>query len=195
MATIDITASMQRSTYGENDQWVSKPTYLADKPGEQAARIELVMYSKYIRRECNFTVLYQGPGGSMRVEQGGPEVPGPIGDLIPQATVISAHRGPRVNTVHVQEGDVLVINGQRMVILDDKPRTDYPRLVTEVEAGILAALAVIREKLSAALAEQPGTEAQNASRNDRQALLTGLRHDVARLLPELRERYASPATR
>jgi hypothetical protein len=196
MATIDITASMETSRYGETDQWVSRTSYLADSPERAATTVELRCHAKYTRRTERFTVLYQGPGGAMRLEQGGPQVTGPVGCLIAQATVISAHpANTHVKVIDVKPGDVLVINGQRMAIVDDRPRTNYPRLVSEVEAGLLAAYGVIRAQLADSFKRQPGTVEDNARSNERQAVLTNLGKAVMDLAPILREHYASPVTR
>lgn len=190
MATIDITRNMIPSRYGDSDQWITRDSLAGNDP----EWIELRMYSKYTRRTERFSVLYQGPGGTMRVEQGGPQVTGPLGCLIAQASVIANSPVARARYIDVQAGDVLVINGQRMAIVDDKPN-GYPRLVSEVEAGLLGAYGVIRAQLAASFQGQPGTEEDNARRNERQAVLTGLGKAVMDLAPILREHYAAPVTR
>jgi hypothetical protein len=82
-----------------------------------------------------------------------------------------------------------------MAIVDDRPRTNYPRLVSEVEAGLLAAYGVIRAQLADSFKRQPGTVEDNARSNERQAVLTNLGKAVMDLAPILREHYASPVTR
>lgn len=193
MATIDITAHMIPSRYGESDQWITADEYNRDlRPGGEW--IQLRMKCRYTRRVERFSVLYQGPGGKMRLEHGGPQVSGPIGSFIAQASVIANTPVAKARYLDVEAGDVLIINGQRMVILDDQPY-GYPRIVGEAEAGLAAAVALVRAQLTASFQRQPGTVEDNARSNERQAVLTSLIRQLNALAEELRQRYATPAVR
>ena len=77
--------------------------------------------------------------------------------------------------IDVKAGDVLIINGQRMVIVDDQPY-DYPKLVTEVEAGLRAVVSLLRARRQ---------DTQGAD-----ALLSDLIAAVRALAPELRAAFA-----
>lgn len=194
MATIDITAHLVPSRYDdEPDRWrTEQPLY-----GQKADALLLRMHCRYTRRRETFTILYQGPGGTMRLEHGNDEQPGPSGSLICQATVIAATPIARSVILDVFEHDVLVLNGQRMVILDDRPM-DYPRLVTEAEAGLAAARTAIRERSLELLAkrrEQAMTEAQRETLAAQVDLLASLSNDLLALAGNVREQYAAPAKR
>lgn len=194
MATIDITAHLVPSRYDdEPDRWrTEQPMF-----GQKADALLLRMRCRYTRRRETFTVLYQGPGGTMRLEHGADEQPGPSGSLICQATVIAATVIARAVILDVAEHDVLILNGQRMVILDDRPQ-GYPRLVTEAEAGLALARTVIRERSMELLAnrrEQAMTEAQRETLAAQVDLLASLSNDLLALASSVRERYAAPAKR
>lgn len=190
MATIDITAHLVPSRYDdEPDRWrTEQPLY-----GQKADALLLRMHCRYTRRRETFTILYQGPGGTMRKD----EQPGPSGSLICQATVIAATPIARSVILDVSEHDVLVLNGQRMVILDDRPQ-HYPRLVTEAEAGLAAARTAIRERFLELLAkrrEQAMTDAQRETLTAQMDLLASLSNDLLALASSVRQQYAAPAKR
>lgn len=146
MATHDISAHLIPSQYGDADQWITANDFhRPQRPGGEW--IELRMHCRYTRRTERFSVLYQGPDGKMRLEHGGPEVSGPVGSFIPQCSVIASSPVARARYIDVEAGDVLVINGQRMVIMDDQPH-DYPRLLTEVEVGLEVAKGYIRAHMT-----------------------------------------------
>jgi len=190
MATIDITPHVQPLNYGDADQWAS----ISAIGPNAAATIELSCYSKYTRRDERFTVLYQGPAGSMRMEHGGPQLPGPVGCLIPQASVLAATHITQPRIIRVIEGDVLVINGQRMVIVDDNPQ-GYPQLVTEVEAGIRAAVQLILRDAAEDANFPTGDEAARIQWTARMEMRSKLAHEIRSLAPSLRQKYAAPAKR
>lgn len=202
MATIDITANMLPSRYDdETDRWDSADQFNSAKltAGDW---IELRMHCRYTRRTERFSVLYQGPGGSMRIEHGADEVPGPLGCLIPQASMIASSPVAKARYIDVQAGDVLVINNQRMVILDDRPH-DYPRLVSEVEAGLASAQAHIRRRMlegdrpevdATELADQE-TELELIKWNARRQVMGQLFREIGELAPALRQAWAAPAKR
>lgn len=124
------TANLVPSSYGESDQWVSVDRF--DGSGEW---IEYSAYSRYVRRNVRFSLLYQGPEGVCRREHGGAEVPGPYAAMIPQATVIALHpQAKPAQVVELSEGDMIMFNGQPMMLIDDRAM-DYPQLVTPEEFG------------------------------------------------------------
>lgn len=135
------TANLTRSRYqGENDQWTSVDAFT---PGN-GEWIEYRVYSRYTRRVERFSLLYVGPEGECRRVMHGPVVPGPYAAMIPQATVISAHPQARpAQTVELEEGDMIVLNGVPMMIIDDRAM-DYPQLVTPAEFGDRMILALAR---------------------------------------------------
>lgn len=135
------------SRYGETDIWTSIDQLERVDVGEPRPWIELRMRCRYTRRAERFSILYTGPHGATRVEHGAAPVPGPHGALIPQATVIAAGPVERAEIIDVEEGDVLVLNGQRMVIIDDR-LTGYPRLATEPEWGLAIAQREVRNHIS-----------------------------------------------
>lgn len=141
MTTYDITSSLTLSPYGERDRWTSAHGYV-----EGAEWIELAMDCRYTGR-THFSVLYQGPLGTIRLRGMSAEEDGPIGKLVALPVVIASHHpaAPR-RTLEVKSGDVLVIDGQRLVILDDDPH-GYPTLVTEAEFGIRVAAIYVRNRL------------------------------------------------
>jgi hypothetical protein len=131
--------------YGE-DNWTSD----ASATGEP--RLVYRMHSKYGRGNVRFTIFYVGPDGEARRTHGGPVLAGPYCALVPMSSVISAHAGPREEAVEVKEGDVLILNGTPMILIDDQPY-EYPHAVTPAEYGArLAAREVAnlrKEKLTA----------------------------------------------
>lgn len=205
MATVDITAHMIPSRYGETDQWVTAEQLRSSKR-VASDWIELRMHCRYTRRTERFSVLYQGPGGKMRLDHGRPEVPGPVGSLIAQCSVIASTPVARARYIDVVAGDVLVINGQRMVIVDDNPH-GYPRLVSEVEVGILAAASYVRNRLINEIqpyADIDGktdveidreVELERVKWQTRMAVLAEVFTDITALGPVLREQHATPAKR
>lgn len=125
------TANLVPSSYGESDQWVS-----VDQFNRNGEWIEYSVYSRYVRRNIRFSLLYQGPDGVCRREHGGPEVPGPYAAMIPQASVISLHpQAKPAQVVELAEGDMIMFNGQPMMLIDDRA-LDYPQLVTPEEFGV-----------------------------------------------------------
>lgn len=195
MATIDITPNMLPSEYGEADQWKSAGQFNSHKlvAGDW---IELRCHSRYTRRQERFSVLYQGPAGTMRLEHGQAPEPGPVGCLIPQCSVIANTPVARARIIDVKVGDVLVINGQRMVIIDDNPM-DYPRLVCEAEAGLAYAIGLLRARANRMVVERRDeTDAAAGAALDAQiGLLRDMVMDVRKVAPEVRQAYAAPATR
>lgn len=199
MATIDITAHLVPSRYDdEPDRWrTEQPMY-----GQKAEALLLRMRCRYTRRAETFTILYQGPGGTMRLEHGADEQPGPSGSLICQATVIAATVIARAVILDVAEHDVLILNGQRMVILDDRPQ-GYPRLVTEAEAGLARATEAVRAMIREGFDGYPGapedgdTESQvNFARwQTRREVLDQVWAELRDLAGPIREQYAAPAKR
>lgn len=120
--------TMRRAPEYGKDFWVSQ-------------NVELVMGCRYLRgRGCRFSVMWLGAAGRARREYQGPIVAGPFGDLIPQATVMSAWPQELLPGIAVRTGDevdlVLVAEGQsegdapttRVRVTDDDPR-GYPDLV------------------------------------------------------------------
>jgi hypothetical protein len=148
MKIVDMQDAMIPSTYGDTGSWAS-----ADGFGGKTW-IELTMRAKYTRQVERFGIYYTDPSGSSRIEHGGPQVAGPHGSLIAQASVIASSPVARPDVViHVAEGDRLILNGQRMVIVDDKPY-DYPRLVTEAEYGAIVALRAVGSRPSVEMMDQ-----------------------------------------
>lgn len=210
MTTIDISEHMVPSDYGNADQWVSAdqwhlPTVedqgeLQDEANElyAGAWIELDMTCKYTGR-TRFSVFYQGPGGKCRTVFQGPQHAGPIGSLIALPSVIAAQqstRRPRV--LEVKAGDVLVIHGQRMVIVDED-KTRYPALVSEVELGIRAAAQFVRARLAAEIG--PNDPPSDVSEEDKviwrakMATLAEAYSAIMDLAPVLRETFSVERTK
>jgi hypothetical protein len=180
MATYDITRNMIPSRYGDADQWISAN----DFDGAGFEWIELRMKCRYTRRVERFSVLYQGPGGTMRLEQGGPQVAGPVGGFIAQASVIASSPVARARYIDVEAGDVLVINGQRLVILDDRPH-GYPRIVSEVEVGLEMARSYLKALMSnACLSKTEGDQIRFNTLRDAY-------FNLGSLAEELRQKYAT----
>lgn len=135
------TANLVPSRYNEKDSWTSKDAMDRSAPGDW---IEYRVYSRYTRRTERFSLLYVGPEGECRREFQGPVLPGPYAAMIPQATVISASPQARPDqTVELEEGDMVVLNGQPMMLIDDRA-LDYPQLVTPAEFGDRMILALAR---------------------------------------------------
>jgi hypothetical protein len=202
MTTFDLTENMIPSKYGAADQWITADQFSLATPAISsptdpdwaATWIELQMHCRYTRRVERFSVLYQGPGGTMRMEHAGPEVAGPIGCLVAQASVIASTPVARARYIEVKAGDVLVISGQRMAIVDDRAH-HYPRLVTEAEAGALHARALIRARWYE-LTQPSNTEHEDTidGRLQRAAQVKILHEAIESLddlLPILREQYAA----
>lgn len=123
-------------SYGE-DHWDSQTS-------DEQARVVYRMHSRYGRGVLRFGVFYVGPNGEARRTHGGPILSGPYCALIPLATVISAWAGPREESVEVKEGDVLLLNGVPMILIDDQ-RYDYPHAVTPAEYGARLAAREVRK--------------------------------------------------
>lgn len=198
MQTIDLSGNLVASKYSDTpDQWVSLHQYnRAQFEGQPYTEyygqwVELRMYAKYTRRVERFSIFYQGPGGACRTEQHGPMIQGPHGSLSAQATVIANSPVAQARYLDVEEGDVLVLNGQRMVIVDDRPRTDYPRLVTELEAGMIRAADTLRLKMVDLMAEEnrAATEQDAAKYRDQWMFVSTMIREVTSLAAELRAAY------
>lgn len=107
-----VTANLVASRDADEvDHWDSKAAYTG---GEG----DWVEYSVRVRgSRVRHTVMYVGPDGTCRREQGGPIVPGPYGALIPQASVIAAYALPKAQEiVELDDGDVIVCNGTPLVV-------------------------------------------------------------------------------
>jgi hypothetical protein len=123
--------------YGE-DHWTS------DVARDDQARTVYRMHSRYGRGTMRFSILYVGPQGEARRTQGGPVLSGPYCALVPMSSVISAWKGPREEAVEVKEGDVLLLNGVPMILIDDQ-RYEYPHAVTPAEYGARLAAREVRK--------------------------------------------------
>ena len=134
-----VTTARLAPHYDDTDQWVS-----VDQFNGTGEWIEYRAYSRYTRRHERFSLLYVGPEGECRREYQGPVLPGPYAAMIPQATMISAHPQARpVQTVELEEGDMIVFNGLPMMLIDDRAM-DYPQLVTPAEFGDRMVLVLAR---------------------------------------------------
>lgn len=134
-----VTTARLTPHYDDTDQWVS-----VDQFNGTGEWIEYRAYSRYTRRRERFSLLYVGPEGECRREYQGPVLPGPYAAMIPQATMISAHPQARpVQTVELEEGDMIVFNGLPMMLIDDRAM-DYPQLVTPAEFGDRMVLVLAR---------------------------------------------------
>lgn len=159
------------------DHWTSgQPMH-----GDQEPRTIYRMHSRYGRGHMRFTVLYVGPDGEARRSHQGPILPGPYCALVPMSSVISAWAGPRENTVEVKEGDVFILNGHPMILIDDAA-LDYPHAVTPAEYGArLAAREVAKlrkEKLTAS-----DDRAWDAALQEAQTRITALYRNGHTVLP------------
>ena len=123
--------------YGE-DNWTS------DASGTGEPRVVYRMHSKYGRGTMRFTIFYVGPYGEARRVHGGPVLSGPYCALVPMSSVISAHPGVREEAVEVKEGDVLLLNGAPMILIDDQAY-EYPHAVTPAEYGARLAAREIKK--------------------------------------------------
>lgn len=123
--------------YGE-DNWGS------DNSGVGEPRLVYRMHSKYGRGVMRFTIFYIGPNGEARRTHGGPILAGPYCALVPMSSVISAYSGPPEKSVEVKEGDVLLLNGVPMILIDDDP-WGYPHAVTPAEYGARLAAREVRK--------------------------------------------------
>ncbi len=197
MKTIDLSGNLVATDYGSEDQWVTASNFeLSRLRRDNQARdteyagqwVELIMYCRYTRNTERFSVFYQGPAGACRVEHGGPQVPGPHGSLSAQATIIAATPVARAVCIEVEAGDVLVLNGQRMVITDDSPR-DYPKLITEREAGIAAARKHIRAMHVAATEQVSGDHDDRIRRAAQADILLQVCRELDTLAASQREHY------
>jgi hypothetical protein len=137
--------------YGE-DHWTSgQPMH-----GDREPRTIYRMHSRYGRGHMRFTVLYVGPDGEARRKYQGPIMPGPYCALVPMSSVISAWAGPRENVVEVKEGDVLLLNGLPMILIDDQGM-EYPHAVTPAEYGARLAYRAV-QKVQAEAAQLAGED-------------------------------------
>lgn len=171
--------------YGQRDVWVSRDSHRrGDGRGEW---IELRMRSRFGRDTQRFAVLYVGPQGAVRRETGGPQVPGPHGGLLAQADIIDAYGTERSTCVDVEEGDVLILHGQRMVIADSRT-DDYPELVTEAEWGLILAQRAIQQEIDAARQAHPDQAVADAVVNT----LLRVTRQLRGARPHLRARSVDP---
>jgi hypothetical protein len=169
------TITLVPSRYGETDLWISKDEY--DRgPGRWHE----------LRMRCNY-ILYTGPAGATRIENGGRQVPGPHGSLIPQVGIIAVDPLAKPEYLDVKEGDVLVLNDQNMVICDDR-RHGYPRLVTETEWGVVLARRAVNDQMNALL-DDPGMADPQAA-----AQINVLYRIHARLCTSPRDELIAPST-
>lgn len=120
------------------DHWTS------DASGTGEPRLVYRMHSKYGRGNMRFTIFYVGPNGEARRTHGGPILSGPYCALVPMSSVISAHPGVREEAVEVKEGDVLLLNGVPMILIDDQAY-EYPHAVTPAEYGARLAAREIKK--------------------------------------------------
>lgn len=112
------------------DNWASDASKVSDTEPRTVYR----MHSRYGRGSLRFTVFYIGPEGEGRRVHRGPILPGPFCAMSPMSSVISAWATPREDVVEVKEGDVLILNGLPMILIDDQA-FDYPHAVTPAEYG------------------------------------------------------------
>lgn len=160
--------------YGE-DNWGS------DNSGVGEPRLVYRMHSKYGRGVMRFTIFYVGPNGEARRTHGGPILAGPYCALVPMSSVISAYSGPPEKSVEVKEGDVLLLNGVPMILIDDDP-WGYPHAVTPAEYGARLAAREIKnlrkENLTAS-----GEHAWGMALQEAQTRITGLYRNGHTVLP------------
>lgn len=200
MATIDITAHMAPSPYGDADQWRTDEA------------LKLRMHGRYQGHTLNWSVLYQGPGGTIRMSGdpigNGQGRPGPVAALIPNPSVIALHHPSQPQVIDVAPGDVLVINGQRLVITDDE-QLHNPVAVSEVEAGLRMAARFIQEQLMDQVSNAPysSTDGKADSEIDTEVMVNSARHnatcstladayrEIMNMIPEARQSLAAPAVR
>jgi len=138
-----------QTNYGA-DHWVSDEAL--DGP-----RTVYRMHSRYGRGTMRFSVMYVGPEGEARRVHQGPVIPGPYCALIPLSSVISAWAGPKERYVEVKEGDVLLLNGVPMILIDDDTLA-YPHAVSPAEYGARMAARVVRGLADAASTERDQAE-------------------------------------
>jgi hypothetical protein len=159
------------------DTWASD----ASKASDTEPRTVYRMHSRYGRGSLRFTVFYIGPEGEGRRVHQGPILPGPYCAMSPMSSVISAWATPRENVVEVKEGDVLILNGVPMILIDDQSM-DYPHAVTPAEYGArLAAREVAnlrKESLTAT-----GEHAWDMALQEVQTRITGLYRNGHTVLP------------
>lgn len=138
-----------QTNYGA-DHWISDDS--VDGP-----RTVYRMHSRYGRGVMRFSVMYVGPEGEARRVHQGPIIPGPYCALIPLSSVISAWAGPKERYVEVKEGDVLVLNGLPMILIDDD-HLSYPHAVSVAEYGARMAARALRTLADAAADERHKAE-------------------------------------
>lgn len=163
-------------TYGV-DNWASRTPRHGDAEPVTVYR----MRSRYTRGFVRFTVFYIGPDGEGRRMHGGPILPGPYCAMSPMSSVISAEPGPRENVVEVKEGDVLILNGVPMILIDDQT-LDYPHAVTPAEYGARLAAREVK-KLRAEPLTATGPHAWDAALQEAQTRVTALYRNGHTVLP------------
>jgi len=192
MTTYDLQANMIPSQYGEQDQWKSADQF--DAARGNVEWVEIRCHAKYTRRVERFSIGYVGPNGKARLEYQGPEVAGPVGYLVAQCSVIANTPVARARYIDAQVGDTMIMpGGQRMVIVEDQPRTNYPRLVAEVEVGLNAAIDTVRARLNEASADLriDCGDSERARVEARYELLQSLWTELRDQAQHLRTRYAA----
>lgn len=167
--------------YGE-DIWTS------DASGTGEPRVVYRMHSKYGRGTMRFTVFYVGPDGEARRVHGGPILSGSYCSMVPMCSVISAYAGPREEVVEVKEGDVLILNGAPMILIDDQPY-EYPHAVTPAEYGARLAAREIK-KLRTENLTASGEHAWDMALQEAQTRITALYRNGHTVLPF---RFQTPA--
>jgi hypothetical protein len=172
--TVHVVALKALPSYGE-DNWTS------DASGTGEPRLVYRMHSRYGRGNVRFTIFYVGPDGEARRVHGGPVLSGPYCALIPMSSVISAHAGPREEAVEVKEGDVLLLNGAPMILIDDQA-LEYPHAVTPAEYGARLAAREIK-KLRAENMTASGPLAWDAALQEAQTRVTSLYRNGHTVLP------------
>lgn len=157
------------------DNWTSD----ASATGEP--RVVYRMRSKYGRGNMRFTIFYVGPDGEARRTHGGPVLSGPYCSMIPMSSVISAWAGPKEEAVEVKEGDVLILNGTPMILIDDQA-FEYPHAVTPAEYGARLAARQIKE-LRAENLTATGEQAWDMALQEAQTRVTALYRNGHTVLP------------
>lgn len=148
--TVHVVELAPLTSYGA-DHWTS------DDRADDTPRTVYRMHSRYGRGTMRFSIMYVGPEGEARRVHQGPIIPGPYCALIPLSSVISAWAGPKERYVEVQEGDVLILNGLPMILIDDDA-LGYPHAVSVAEYGARMAARVVRGLADAASTERDQAE-------------------------------------
>jgi hypothetical protein len=94
--------------------------------GHSTSATILTMNTKHDGK-VDLKVSYINAAGCGRHESNGPILPGPFAATFPLGVVISNPPQAKRETVEVQDGDILEMDGKRWVIRDNVAR-DYPHL-------------------------------------------------------------------